>query len=191
MLAGALSIVGVNLASAQDNVSRRAARLRLQLLSGGLGFRQRRLLSINSNQALFALLGTSFGGNGTTTFGLPNLNGRAPYGTGQGPRLPNYVLGERFGVSAVTLQVQNLPPHTHQLHGSTANLGVASPANAIAGTDPNSAGKFYAPAGSQANAPMAPNAIGITGNGFPVNTQSPGLAVTWCIATTGIFPSRP
>jgi microcystin-dependent protein len=144
-------------------------------------------LSISSNSALFALLGTSFGGNGTTNFNLPNLSGRSPDGqlaNGQGQPF-----GAVYGNSTVTLTVANLPAHTHQLNGSMGNPAVASPTNALNATDANSAAKVYANSGSPT--PMSPSGIGITGNNIPVTVQSPALSMNWCIATTGIFPSRP
>ena len=147
------------------------------------------LLSISSNAALFALLGTTYGGNGQTTFGLPNLQSRAPYGSGQGAGLPNYPLGALFGTPTVTLLTQNLPPHTHQLFASTGPDAIGTPTNNMLPTYANAATKFYST--TTTTTPMAANSIGLTGSGIPVTTQSPGLALTWCIATTGIFPSRP
>ncbi len=190
MLAGALSIAGVNLASAQDMYLGELRAFGFNFCPVGWASANGALLSISANAALFALLGTTYGGNGTQTFGLPNLQSRAPYGSGQGPGLPNYPLGALFGVSTVTLLTQNLPPHTHQLFGSSVGETVNSPSGALAPTFPAGT-KFYAASGSAANTPMSPTAIGLTGSGIPVNTQSPGLAITWCIATTGIFPSRP
>lgn len=189
VLAGALSIVGINLASAQEMYIGEVRLFAFNWCPTGWLQANGQLLPIASYSAVFALLGTSFGGNGTTNFALPNLSGRAPYGqlaNGQGQ-----TFGAVYGQSTLTLNVSNLPPHTHQLYGSTANLNAASPAGAILGTDPNSAAKFYAPSGSVANAPMAPTAIGLTGSAIPISTQSPALSMNWCIATSGIFPTRP
>jgi len=189
MLASALSIAGVNLASAQEPYLGEIRLFGYNWCPVGWLQAAGQTLAINQYTALFALYGTNFGGNGTTNFQLPNLSGRAPYGqAGGGMGEP---FGAPYGTSTVTLLTQNLPSHTHQLYGSTANLGAPSPSNALSGTDPNSAGKFYAAAGSPANAPMAVTAIGHTGGNLPISTQSPALSLNWCVAITGIFPSRP
>jgi len=189
MLASALSIAGVNLACAQEMYIGEVRLFAFNWCPSGWFQAAGQTLAIAQYQALFALIGTNFGGNGTTNFNLPNLSGRAPYGqlaNGQGEPFAAV-----YGNSTATLTVANLPAHTHQLFGSTASLSTNSPANAILGTDPNSAVKFYAPAGSAANAPMAANAIGLTGSNLPISTQSPALSMNWCIAYTGIFPTRP
>ena len=147
------------------------------------------ILPIAQNSALFSLYGTVYGGNGTTTFALPNLTGRAPYGAGTTPGLPPTVIGQLYGNSTVTLATANLPAHTHQLNGSSAADTVSSPAGALLATF--SGGNIYAAAGSPPNSPMSTTAIGNTGGNQPVNTQSPALALTWCVATVGIYPSRP
>jgi microcystin-dependent protein len=141
------------------------------------------LLNIAQYQALFALYGTTYGGNGVQNFALPNLQGRAPVGSStQEP------LGAPFGASSVTLLIANLPPHRPQLFASSAGGGTGNPAGALLATLP---GNDYAPAGSPADKPMSASAIGSIGSGQPVATQSPALAMTWCVAITGIFPSRP
>lgn len=169
------------------------------------------LLPISQNAALFSLLGTTFGGNGTTTFALPNLNGRSPIGAGTLPGGPTYVQGQIGGnVSATvigngnttfTLNTNNLPAHTHQLSGSSAasSAGTNTPNGALLPTYA-AAGKFYTAQGAPADAPMAANAIGNTGQGLPVvapvtlslnvPTQNPYIAINWCIALEGVFPSR-
>jgi microcystin-dependent protein len=141
------------------------------------------LLNIAQFQALFALYGTTYGGNGVQNFAIPNLQGRAPVGAD-----PQQPLGAPFGASTVTLTMANLPPHRHQLFGSSTTGNVGSPSGALLGT---LGGKDYAPAGSPADTAMSANAIGLTGNATPVSTQSPSLSMTWCVALQGIFPSRP
>jgi microcystin-dependent protein len=141
------------------------------------------LLAISSNQALFSLYGTTYGGDGVRTFGIPNLQGRAPVGAS-----PQDPIGALFGNSTVVLTIANLPPHRPQLFGSSAGGGTGSPAGAMLGTLP---GNDYAPAGSPPDKPMSANAIGSIGNAIPVSTQSPSLAMTWCVAVQGIYPSRP
>ncbi len=189
LLSGALSITAAHFAAAQDMYLGELRAFGFNFCPVGWASANGNLLAISSNTALFSLIGTYYGGNGTTNFALPNLSSRAPYGTGQGPGLPNYVIGETFGQSTVTLLIQNLPPHTHQLFGSSVGETVNSPSGALAPTFPAGT-KFYAASGSPANAPMSSTAIGPTGSGIPVNNQSPGLAITWCIATTGYYPSR-
>jgi microcystin-dependent protein len=146
------------------------------------------ILSIASNTALFSLYGTNFGGNGTTTFGLPNLIGRAPVSFGTGP------LGQPFasvyGNTSVTLTTAQLPTHTHQMSGSSRTGTEASPSGALLGTFA-AAQDIYVGPGAPADAPMSPLAIGMTGSSQPVATQSPALALNWCVAVQGIYPSRP
>jgi microcystin-dependent protein len=188
MLVGALSFVGIDLASAQQQYLGEMRLFAFNWCPVQWAPATGTLLSIQANAALFSLLGTSFGGNGTTNFALPNLSGRAPYGqlaNGQGQPF-----GATYGISTVTLTLANLPAHTHQLFGSTASLATNTPGNAILGTEPNSNVKFYAPSGSAANAPMAANAVGFTGSNVPFSIQSPALSMNWCIATSGIYPSR-
>jgi microcystin-dependent protein len=142
-------------------------------------------MNINANPALFALYGTTYGGDGRTTFGIPNLQGRAAVGANtQQP------LGALFGNSTVTLSIANLPPHRPQLYASSTAGSVASPDGGLLGTFP-AADKIYAPSGSPADKAMSPNAIGSLGGGVPISTQSPSLSLTWCVATQGIFPTRP
>jgi microcystin-dependent protein len=188
VLASVLSTVGIHAASAQ-NVEQYIGEVRLFAFNWcptGWAQTTGSLLAIAQNSALFSLLGTSFGGNGSSTFGLPNLSGRASYGqlaNGQGQPL-----GAVYGQTQVTLLISNLPSHTHQLYATSSAETVASPSGALLPTYPS--GKFYAASGSPANIPMATTAIGMTGGNQPVSTQSPALSMNWCIATTGIYPSR-
>jgi microcystin-dependent protein len=143
-----------------------------------------RLLNINQFTALFALYGTIYGGDGQRTFGIPNLQGRAPVSADtQQP------IGAVFGNSMVTLTIANLPPHQHQLFASSVAPSVPAPDGALFSTFP-APDKIYAPSTSAADKPMSPKAIGITGSGIPISTQSPSLAMTWCVALQGIFPQR-
>jgi microcystin-dependent protein len=137
------------------------------------------LLAINQNQALFALLGTTYGGNGTTTFALPNLQARIPIHTGNG-----FVLGQSAGETAHTLSLTELPAHSHSL---IAGAGSA---------DQNSAANNYiASSGSNrfASAPdsaLLASAVAATGGGQPHNNESPYLVINFVIALQGIFPSQ-
>lgn len=138
-------------------------------------------LPINQNQALFALLGTTFGGDGQTNFALPDLRGRTLVGKEQGPGLSLRTLGERAGTETVTLAASNLPQHVH---------GVPTSATATATTPANG---YYAPAGANAYASVASTpvmATGSTGGGQAHSNMPPYLVLNWCIALTGLFPSR-
>jgi microcystin-dependent protein len=138
------------------------------------------LLSISANQALFSLLGTAFGGNGQTTFALPDLRGRGAVGVGQGQGLQNYTMGETAGVEGVSLTVGELPLHGHNFQASATDPTLASPDGAVLG-------KFamYANQGSDSMP-----AIGTAGASQQHENRQPYLVVNWCIALTGIFPSR-
>lgn len=170
------------------------------------------LLPINQNQALFSILGTTYGGNGTTNFALPDLRGRVPVGTGQGPGLDNVDLGERGGSNSITLSTGNLPTHTH-VPTVTAGTGVKPTATLNAVSEP---GNTMAPGGnylsanrSIANAgyhssgtsvtlhadsikitPDATVTLSTTGSSTPINLMQPYIGLNYIIALTGIFPSR-
>lgn len=154
------------------------------------------LLAISQNSALFSILGTTYGGDGRTTFALPDLRGRAPLSAGTGPGLPNFSLGQSGGGVTTSLTTANMPSHTHSATVST------TVANEDGNTD-SPAGALHASAsrtdiyftGTPANPDqMAANAvtvtIGNTGGGQIFSTQSPYLAMNWIIALEGIYPSR-
>jgi microcystin-dependent protein len=144
------------------------------------------ILSISQYTALYSLYGITYGGNGQTNFGLPNLNGRAPYGSGSGGQ----PLGAVYGNSTTTLTIANLPAHTHTFNGTTNPPAGPSPAGALSATFPQATDKIYSASGSPANVPMG-NAIGVTGGSQPISIQSPALAMTWCVAVNGLYPTRP
>jgi microcystin-dependent protein len=142
------------------------------------------LLAIAQNQAMFSLLGTMFGGNGTTTFALPNLQGRVPLGQGQGPGLTNRTMGEVAGSESVTLLQSQIPPHTHAVNALSSN-----------GTQTSAAGAIWATGQAQyssnpPNAALNAGAYGVTGNSQPHENMPPVAAVSFIIALAGIFPSR-
>lgn len=141
------------------------------------------LLAIGQNQALFAILGTTYGGNGTTTFGLPNLRGRVPIHWGQGPGLSPYSLGQIAGETEHTLTAAETPQHNHLLSASTA-----------APNQPSVAGGVWA-SNTGAYVDAAPNALMQAGSLSAVGGQahqnmSPFLTLNFCIAIVGIFPSQ-
>jgi microcystin-dependent protein len=153
------------------------------------------LLSIQQNTALFSLLGTTYGGDGRITFGLPDLRGRIAINPGQGPGLPSYDQGESAGWPTTTLLVTNLPSHNHPIQASSANGTQSDPINAFPananvvperGADPIGVNAYA----TSANTTMAPSTVGNTGGGQPFNNMPPYLAVYHIIALQGIFPSR-
>lgn len=151
------------------------------------------LLPIAQNTALFSLLGTYYGGNGTTNFGLPDLRGRLPVGMGQGPGLSNYEIGEQIGSETVTITTQTTPAHTHFVSVSSQTATVSSPVNAYPSALANPPWtKYWVPDASKTGnpLPMSANALSMIGGSQPHNNLMPILAVTAIIALQGIFPSR-
>lgn len=140
------------------------------------------LLSIAQNSALFALLGTQYGGDGQSTFALPDLRGRVPVHKGQGPGLRSYTQGETGGTESVTLTTNNLPPHAHPLIGAT-DQSTDRPSGNVA---PAIGGAYGDPSVSAVSAGMT----GPAGNEQPVENRSPFLVLNYVIALEGIFPSR-
>lgn len=143
------------------------------------------LLAISQNTALFSLYGTLYGGDGRTTFALPDLRGRAPVSAGQGPGLPGYSVGQKAGTTAHTLTINEMPPHGHPAFGTGSAADNDSPQGTLLATQGDD---FYA--AGPANEQMASGAIGNSGGGQAFSIQDPILAMTWCVATQGIFPSR-
>lgn len=141
-------------------------------------------LPIAQYTALFSLYGTAYGGNGTTTFALPNLNDRAPISWSS-----TNPIGAVIGQSTVTLTVQQLPQHNHPMFASSASPGSNSPSGGSLGTFP-SGNNIYAAATATPDVQMNVGVIGQAGGNSPVPTQSPSLAMNYCVAMQGIFPSR-
>ena len=153
----------------------------------GYLFCQGQILSISQNTALFALLGVNFGGNGSTTFGLPDLRGRVPMGWGQGPGLTPRTLGEMGGSETVTLLSTQMPAHNHGLTAVSDAGDTSSPTGAyLANT--GSLDREYKTSGSTTQ--MNPAAVGISGGNQPHENMPPYLVLNFYIAVEGIFPSR-
>lgn len=152
------------------------------------------LLSIAQNTALFALLGTFYGGNGQSTFGLPDLRGRVPISQGQGLGLSNYVVGETGGVEGVTLTVTNMPSHNHLVNVNSQPANQTDPTKGILAAVNNAAPRDPALYPAYTNAAqtgtMPPTAIANTGGSQPHENRQPFLAINFIICLYGIFPSR-
>jgi microcystin-dependent protein len=145
------------------------------------------VLPISENDVLFNLIGTTYGGDGQSTFALPNLSGRIPIHMGQGPGLTqNYTIGQLGGVSTVTLNANQIPTHTHAMICST-NIGTAqSPSNAELAQ--STVGQMYFADVTDSN--LAANSVGTAGGGQPHENVQPFLAFTYIISLFGIFPSQ-
>ncbi len=144
------------------------------------------LLSISQNTALFSILGTTYGGNGQTTFALPDLRGRTPIHFGQGPGLSSIALGEAGGTETTTLIASQLPAHNHTIPASNLPGTLASPTGAVMANSGN-LDKEYNPS-SSANTTMA--STGIAGGNLPISLRNPYLGLNYQIALFGIYPSR-
>jgi len=155
----------------------------------GWAFCNGQLLSIAQNTALFSLLGTTYGGDGQSTFALPNLQSRVPLHFGQGTGLSAYPLGATGGVESVTLQTAQIPAHTHSYtpQASTAGGAAVSPAGAF-WAESASGDTIYQ--GGNSNTQMKAQALGNTGGGQAHENRQPLLALNYVIALQGIFPSR-
>jgi microcystin-dependent protein len=153
------------------------------------------ILAISSNTALFSLLGTTYGGNGQTTFALPDLRGRTAIGMGQGSGLSSRQLGEVAGTEVVTLTSNQMPLHTHLIGATTAAGSTAVPTNAIlaagpkTGSGPN-ATSLNTYANGTPNTTLGTNSVGVAGGSQPFSIMQPSLVLNYCICVYGIFPSR-
>jgi microcystin-dependent protein len=164
----------------------------------GWAFCNGQLMAISQNQALFSLLGTTYGGDGIRTFGLPNLQGRVPLSYGTATDGTPYALGQTAGEATHTLLLQEIAQHTHLMQGKAVNgiAGGAVPDTAVVpaqgvifnGTVANGPANIYS--GAPAGPAMAPNAIANEGGSQPHANQQPYQVINFCIALTGIFPSR-
>ncbi len=152
------------------------------------------IMSIAQNTALFSLLGTTYGGNGTTNFALPNMQSRVAVGTGTGPGLSNYSLGQLSGTESNTIIAANLPLHTHAIAGAAKMLTTTAPANAPAPGGnyfANDASPKYKTIGGGGTMKPATVALGLgSSGGTPVNNIMPYTGISYIICLQGIFPSR-
>lgn len=158
----------------------------------GWAFCSGQIVPIAQNTALFSLLGTTYGGNGTSTFAYPDLRGRVPIGQGQGPGLSPYVLGEQSGIENVTILSAEMPAHNHGLRVANTSSNLTAPAaNASIANYADLNGD-----GGQTYSAVAPNinlhatTVGIAGGNQPHSNIQPYLAINYCIAIQGVFPAR-
>ncbi|PZX55695.1 phage tail protein [Algoriphagus chordae] len=156
---------------------------------------QGQLLPIAQNSALFSLLGTTYGGDGRTTFALPDLNGRSAVGQGRGPGLTEVKLGEKAGAEQISISVANLPSHTHTMMTSSAPGTTNSPVGNVIAASEVVVERGGSPIpincyGSTPNGQLAATAIVSTGGNIPVQIRNPFLGLNYIICVQGIFPSR-
>lgn len=162
----------------------------------GFMFCQGQILNISTNTALFSLLGTTYGGNGQTTFGLPDLRGRVPVGTGQGPGLSPMTLGQMGGSENVTILSSQMPAHTH-----AAQVTVMPPVNGDSANSDSPEGAYPATSNAQiynttpgtgqlGGSFQAQATIGIAGGSQPLPIRNPFLGMNYIICVSGLFPPR-
>ena len=168
-----------------------------QIMAFGFNFPPRgwstcegQILPIAQNTALFSLLGTTFGGDGRTTFALPDLRGRSIVGQGQGPGLADVNWGEKSGAATKTLATAELPAHTHPLVGTTSAGNTGSPTGKTLASAEDANRNPLNLYGDGTSATMATSAIGNTGNGQSFSLRNPYLGLYYNIALIGLFPSR-
>lgn len=147
---------------------------------------QGQTMPISENETLFQLIGTTYGGDGESTFNLPNLSSRIPLHMGNGPDGVNYQIGEMAGVESVTLTTQQIPAHTHPFTASQSPGTSNNPGNAVVGSSP-SVQMFFGLSPSNA---MAPQSIGPAGGSQPHENMQPFLCLNFIISLFGLFPSQ-
>jgi microcystin-dependent protein len=152
----------------------------------GWAFCDGQLMPLSQNTALFSLLGTTYGGDGKSTFALPNLQGNAPMHPGQGPGLSLHDLGEMSGTETVTLLESEMPAHSHAVSASQADGTSQSPAGEKLATGVG-IGQYAAPG---ALTQLSPNALAPAGGSSPHNNMQPYLTLNFCIALQGVYPPR-
>lgn len=151
------------------------------------------ILPISQNQALFSLLGTTYGGDGRVTFALPNMQSRTAVSQGQGQGLSNYTLGEMGGSPTATLTINNIPPHAHNgpvtiaPRANSSDGSVGEPGGNYPGTLPNGYTNAANVAGPTPNYSVT---IGVAGGSMPYSTEAPYLTLNYVICMFGLYPSR-
>ncbi len=156
----------------------------------GWAFCNGQILPIAQNTALFSLLGTTFGGNGQTTFALPDLRGRVPNSSGQGPGLSSYDLGQVGGVESETMTINQMPAHNHLVNALNSGSDSGRPGSKFLSNlnvPSDGSATLYA---ASSDVQMAPTMINNTGGSQPFSVLQPYLTLNFCIALEGIFPSR-
>ena len=153
----------------------------------GWAFCNGQLMPISQNTALFSLLGTTYGGDGKSTFALPDLQGNSPMQPGQGAGLSERFLGEQSGTPNVTLLQSEMPAHTHIMSAAPEAAEIKTPNNSALGF--STQGSIYST--GQPNVQMHFQSLSIYGNSLPHNNMMPYITVNVCIALQGIFPQRP
>ncbi|MGH1417056.1 MAG: phage tail protein [Pelagimonas sp.] len=149
------------------------------------------LISVSENSALFSLLGTQFGGDGRTTFGLPDLRSRAGIGQGNGPGLTSYNAGARGGAETTNMTVATMPTHTHAVNANNLDGDKPGPGRKLLAAAPTGGtGNETIYSELPPNVTMNPTMIGNSGGGTAINTLDPFLPLYHCIATQGVYPSR-
>ena len=143
------------------------------------------MVSVSQYQVLFSLFGTTYGGNGQTTFGLPDLSERMPVSYSS-----NLPIGAKVGSSTQTMLSPQLPMHSHGFNGDDTGPAGASPSGAMLGMFPNTSPVYAASTVTPATV-MNPRMLQPAGGNQPINIQSPVLAVSWCVAYEGVYPQRP
>jgi microcystin-dependent protein len=154
----------------------------------GWAFCNGQLMPISQNTALFSLLGTTYGGDGKSTFALPNMLDNVPMQSGQGQGLSERFLGEMSGTSDVTLLQTEMPIHPHGMMAATQDAADVNLVSPTASWAPSTGGTLYQAAGG---VQMNVQELGIAGSSFPHNNLQPYLTLNFCIALQGIFPQRP
>ena len=153
----------------------------------GWAFCEGQLLPINQNSALFSIIGTIYGGDGRSTFALPDLRGRTPIGPGNGPGLSSYREGQKGGVEHVTLTTNQIPSHNHRINAVTTGGNSTTPTNHLLGDSAAFDDEF---SNANPNTQMASSMVANTGGGQSHENRQPFLAIYYIIALQGVFPSR-
>jgi len=154
----------------------------------GWAFCDGQILPLSQNTALFALLGTTYGGDGKSNFALPNMQGNAPMHPGQGPGLSLHDLGEMGGVETVTLLQSEIPVHTHMVKAASTVADTNSPSPGVVLARSSNATAYQSTISNLTN--FAPQALAPAGGSLPHNNMQPYLTLNFCIALQGVFPPR-